>query len=346
MDFSDIKSYIKENHCEVSLMIDSHRLEISNSPLIKILHGQHLVAFWKERPNKSINYIVYFEEKIKDELNLANIKDNLPKITEALKTFNSIRVDENFNILDQEYILINEDKLIELSNQTKIVFFFGNEGIEMAVRGKIIDKVNFFYNEEHRLAFAKKFKITQLEDCLLEYERYIKEPGNNQGFFVSEKIIKDIKPVNPPRNILHNKPEKILRDNLLSFLNRNTQHTFSKETELNNQRELDLYAEVEGRKYLIEVKWLGQSINDSGTDLTQKITDYAAREGVTQTLEYIKELIENMSYNLHCGFLCVFDVREVKKSIDYRNFDFVTDDLKVYYSNHFKKLKEISLDKL
>lgn len=345
MNFDDIKDFVRNNHVEVSSIIDSHRLEISNSPLIKILHGQCLVPFWKERPNKDFLYVIFFDENIIDNLNLESIKNNLFSITEALKTNNSIKVDSDFRILEEDSITINEQLLIQLSNDAKVVFFFGAEGIDMAIRGRVIDKINIFYNEVDRMAFAKKYRINQLEDCLLEYERYIKEPGNNQAFFASDRIVNGITSSNPPRNILHNKPEKILRDNLLSFLNRNTQHTFSKETELNNQRELDLYAEVDGRKYLIEVKWLGQSINDDESDYAKKITDYAAREGVTQTLEYIKHLIEDMSYNLHCGYLCVFDVREVKSPINYRNFDFIREDLKVYYSNHFKKLREITLDK-
>ncbi len=106
-----------------------------------------------------------------------------------------------------------------------------------------------------------------------------------------------------------------------------------------------LYTEVEGKKYLIEVKWLGQAVNDDESDLTQKVTDYSAREGVTQTLEYIKHLFEEMSFNVHCGYLCVFDVREVKSPVNYQNFDFVTADLLPYFKKHFIKLEEIKLDR-
>ncbi|KQS46557.1 hypothetical protein ASG38_12240 [Flavobacterium sp. Leaf359] len=345
-DVKNIRAFVRDNHEELTAIMESQRMEISNSPLIKLLHGKYLVPFWKERPNKEYFYAIYFDEALIEDINLDAIANSLDLITESLKIYNWIKVNSNFEVIEQATINLNEEALINQSNTKKVVFFFGLEGIDTAIRGKIIDKINVFYNEVDRMEFAKRYHISQIDKCLKDYEAYIGEPGINQGFFASDALVNRLRPVNTPRNILLNKPEKILRDNLISFLNRHTQHTFSKENELNNQRELDLYTEVKGKKYLVEVKWLGQSINDMDTDLTQKVTDVAAREGVTQTLDYIKQLIEDMNFNLHCGYLCVFDVREVKNPINYRNFDFITNELQVYYKNHFIKLDEINLDRV
>lgn len=345
MDINEIKAYIENNHSDITAMLESQRMSISNSPLIKILHSRHLVPFWKQRSNKNYLFILYFDENLKEHLNLELIKSNLGLVTESLKRYNSIQLDENFTIVNEELVTLSEDLITQISDDTKVVFFFGAEGIEMAVRGKILDKINYFYNESDMIAFAKKYRIDDLQKCLKEYEVHIKDPGINGVFFASEGNVRRVVTGSLPRNILHNKPEKILRDNLIAFLNTNTQHTFSKENELNNQRELDLYAEVDGKKYLIEVKWLGQSINDDETGLSNKVTDYSAREGVTQTLEYIKHLLEDMNYNLHCGYLCVFDVREVKKEVNYRSFNFIREDLAKYYRDNFIKLDEIILDR-
>ncbi|WES98291.1 hypothetical protein P2W68_01455 [Chryseobacterium arthrosphaerae] len=345
MDINEIMAFIQDNHADLSNLIDSQRMSVSNSPFIKILHSRHLVPFWKQRTNNNYFFIVHFDENLKENLNFESINNNLSNITECLKRYNSISVDEHFNILNQEYIDLNENIITQISNDTKVVFFFGAEGIEMAVRGKIIDRINYFYNEVDMLSFAKKYRIDDLQKCLKDYEKHIKDPGINGVFFASEHNVRRVVTGTFPRNILHNKPEKILRDNLIAYLNTNTQHTFSKENELNNQRELDLYAEVDGKKYLIEVKWLGQSINDEEDGLSKKVTDHSARGGVTQTLEYIKHLIEDMNYNLHCGYLCVFDVREVKNQINYRNFNFIGEDLEKYYRDNFIKLEEISLDR-
>jgi hypothetical protein len=346
LDINELKKFIKENPEELQAILDSERLSILNAPELKILHGKYLTDFWKERPNKKLTYAFIFEETEIAKLLFDDIKNNLDlAITETLKTQRVIWVDNSFRVLLSAELEITHDFLIGESNKKNVVLFFGEEGIDVIVRGKMFPRINIFYDEADRIQFLKKHHISNLQACLKEYEIYIKEPGVNEAFFASRNLIVKIIPVNPPNNTLHNRPEKILRDNLISFLNRNTQHTFSKENELNNQRELDLYTEVEGKKYLIEVKWLGQSVNDNETALTQKVTDYSAKEGVIQTLEYIKHLFEEMNYNIHCGFLCVFDAREIKNPVNYREFSFVTDDLSPYFKKHFIKLDEIALSR-
>lgn len=345
MDFKDLKAFVQNNPIEVMTLIEEERAKIRNAFQIKFIHLNIFTPFWKERTNKNIVFSIYFEESCIENLDFDKIKTNLPTITEALKTHNCLCVDSNLSIVESVSETLSPEKLIEISNNKKVVFFFGPEGIELAIRGAIIDRVNYFYNESDILTFAKKFTISDLEKCMLEYQKYIHEPGVNEVFFANQGLVDSLKPPKPLNNTLKNKPEKLLRDNLISFLNRSTQHTFTKENELNSQRELDLYTEAAGKKYLIEVKWLGQSINDTNNGFNAKVTDYSARNGVTQTLEYIQELIEKMNFNLHCGYLCVFDAREVKKAVNYDGYKFITADLKPYYNDHFKKLNEISLDR-
>lgn len=346
IDFKEVKKYITENYEEVSAALESERLSIAHAPEIKILHSKFLNEFWNERPNKLLTYVIFFQEEIIPELDFYSIKAHLyNEVTEALKTHKIIEVDNGFNVKLKSAEAINKELVIALSGKRNVAFFFGEEGIEIAVRGKLIDNINFFYNESDRLQFLKKYHISNLQECLKDYEVFIKEPGINEAFFASNMLVARIKPENTPKNTLNNKPENILRNNLLTYLNRNTQHLFSKENELNNRRELDLYTEVEGKVYLIEVKWLGQAVNDDETGFTHNVTDYAARNGVTQTLEYIKQLFEEMNFNLHCGYLCVFDAREEKNPINYQDFDFVTTDLMPYYKKHFIKLDEICLNR-
>lgn len=229
-DFQGLKKYIVENHEEVSAILESERLTILNSPGIKILHSKFLIDFWEERPNKNLTYTLYFQESFISNFNFDFIKTNLNGvITETLKTHKIIEINNDFSVKEKSAREINKKLLIKLSDKKNVVFFFGEEGIDVAIRGKIIDNINFFYNEADRLLFLKKYHISNLQDCLNDYKVFIKEPGNNEAFFASRKLILRIKPTTPPNNTLHNKPEKILRDNLISYLNRNTQHTFSKE---------------------------------------------------------------------------------------------------------------------
>lgn len=346
IDFNELKIYIHTNHEELSALLDSQRLAIINAAEVKILHGKYLTEFWKERPNKNLTYVLAFNEALIKELNFDLIKNNLATIiTEKLKTHRNIQVDCDFKVISYMEEEITHDLLIKLSDKKNVVFFFGEEGIDVAVRGKIFERINVFYDEADRIKYSKKFHISELQECLKEYEKFINEPGINEAFFASQAVINKLQLVNSPKNTLINKPENTLRNNLRVFLNRNTQHDFSRENELNNKRELDLYTEVEGRKYLIEVKWLGQTVNDTETGVTQRITDSSARDGVKQTLEYIQELIEKMNYNVHCGFLCVFDARETKNPVNYDAYKFVPNELMPYFTKHFIKLDEVAVQR-
>lgn len=345
-EFQDLKEYIAKNYSEVTLILEEELLKIVNASELKLLHGKFLTDFWERKLEKRIIFAIYFDETIIQKFQFEELESNLNnKITEVLKTDNFIKVDEAFNIVDSKHQRFEIEDLINLSSRNIVVFVFGEEGIDLCVRGKHIYKINIFYDESNKAKYKKLYHISNIQACLKEYERYINEPGINQAFFASNTSVLRINP-NPPKNILRNKPEVVLRDNLYSFLNKNTQHFFTKETELNNKRELDLYTEDEGKKYLIEIKWLGQCINDMETKLCNPLTDYAARDGVKQTLEYIKQLFEVENYIVQCGYLCVFDARDNKKEINYKNFDFIDDDLKPYYKNHFIKLDEIKLERI
>jgi len=345
-DFKDLKQFIETNNAELLAILDSVRLSIINQSGVKILHSKYLSVLWEERPNKKLTFVLYFDESHIPNLNFDAIKINLAsQIVNRLKTHRIIQVDNEFSIVSSVADNINHDSLIAVSRNRNVVFFFGEEGIDGIVRGEIFPRINVFYDETDRLKYSKNFHISELQECLKEYEKFINTPGVNEAFFASKKLISRLHPTNPPMNTLINKPENTLRNNLLLYLNKFTQHDFSKENELNNKRELDLYAEVDCKKYLIEVKWLGQTINDAETGFTQNTTDVDARKGVTQTLQYIQHLIENMSYNVHCGYLCVFDARDMKKPVNYNDFTFVEPELKPYFDHHFTKLDEISLDR-
>lgn len=165
-------------------------------------------------------------------------------------------------------------------------------------------------------------------------------------YLIINKIIKiDIsKKIDVNKNdyyILKNSPERFMRDNLRSYLNEHMQARFQVEIELPvSKNKLDLYTEVDGRFYFIEIKWLGKSINSKGTDISCSYTDSRARNGIIQTLEYIRELKVNTDNNVKCGMLVVFDARKKKKKIDYKDYSFLSDKLNEYitYLRVFDKI--------
>lgn len=343
-DPNQFKEQFRENSEEIQAFLDAEKQSILQSHKLKILHSVHLVKFWESRPNRKLTFAIFFKTDDIDELDFEKINEALSKeIPDALKHSQIIELSTEFAILNSLKEEPDDAMLAKLSKKGNVVFYFGEEGIDVAIMGEVFDRINIFYDEKTRMKFKKKYHINDLSNCLKEYERNIREPGVNQIFFASKKLVEQFKPINPPKNTLHNKPESLLRDSLISFLNQNTQHHFSREVELNNKRELDLYTEVDTKKYLIEVKWLGQSINDDETGFNQAVSDGSARKGITQTLEYIKHLIEDMNYNLHVGYLCVFDARETVNPINYNGFNFIADELEPYYKNHFVKLNEVRL---
>ena len=68
------------------------------------------------------------------------------------------------------------------------------------------------------------------------------------------------------------------------------------------------------------------------------------RSGVTQTLEYIKNLMNSTEKGLRHGYLAIYDARDVKNDIDFEEYYFVREELKKYMQN-FSILKIIPLEK-
>ena len=133
------------------------------------------------------------------------------------------------------------------------------------------------------------------------------------------------------RNILKNRPEQFMRDQLCQYLTENMRYTFTTEPELGQtKKELDIYFDVSGELYFIEIKWLGVSVNNKGTGLSKAYTDSRARKGVIQTLEYIGELLNTSEKSLRHGYLLIYDARDKKKDVDFNEFSFVDSDLKSY----------------
>ena len=173
----------------------------------------------------------------------------------------------------------------------------------------------------------------------------ITQQVNYMCFFADKATISQIDPQKVNKNILRNKPEHYMRDHLCNYLTEHMRYTFTIEPELGqSKRELDIYFDVCGELYFIEIKWLGISINDDGSGFSTKYTDSRARDGVIQTLEYIEELTNTSEKSLRHGYLAVYDARDDQPPIDFKDYSFVNDSLKQYLT-YFSVLKVIHLNK-
>lgn len=338
-----LKEIININKDIVIETISSPNLEPEK---IKILKAKYLDKLFDSIDTKRKTFILVLS---KESLN--SIVYDLPFSDFKSKVLNEVCKGYNKLVLSNTLDIISANSTTYSSTPEAIsaykdlsydnfVFFFGDK-LETFVNGNM-DHLNTFYCDADLQRYKEKFTIEQLQEVLDLYANtYLVRQDEYSRFFENKGIL-DKLPDNNNYYILRNKPEKFMRDHLRYFLNENMQARFQIEVELpKSKRELDLSTEVNGKFYFIEIKWLGKSINDISTDISKTVYgDNRARQGVKQTLEYIEELTKSTTNNVQCGHLVIFDARLIKTSIDYKNYNFLDDNLKSYldYLNIYDKL--------
>lgn len=340
---------MKLSYEEVSKIIEASKDETENNRNYQMLFKGIFQKFWDERLNKKNYFCIYLKADLIDKMQFENLNNNLPVINQQIATANFIQIDNFGNIIKKEYKsfrtneMKNELCYLSLKN---LVFFFGEQGITRYINGRSIKDSNIFYSREDRMKYYEKKDISQLDEVIKDYaDKVVSQQVHYTYFFADNPSLKQINPTYVSRNILKNKPEHYMRDHLREYLKSSMRYTFTIEPELGqSKRELDIYFDVKGELYFIEIKWLGVSINDAGTGLSKPYTDYRAREGVTQSLEYIQELLNTTETSLRCGCLAIYDARDKKEKIDFQDYQFVSNELKPYMQ-YFKLLEVIPLHK-
>jgi len=334
---------------EVSQIIESSKDKTENNRNYKMLFQGVFQKFWYERINKNVYFCIYLKADLINDMQFEDLNANMNIISQTIGTSNFIQIDNSGNIINHDYKDYRTDEmkkeLCRLSLEC-LVFFFGEQGITRYINGRSIEDNNIFYSREDRMKYYEKKDISKLDEVIREYaDKVVSQQVHYMYFFADNSSLRQINPTFVSRNILKNKPEHFMRDHLTEYLKKSMRYTFSNEPELGqSKRELDIYFDVKGELYFIEIKWLGISINDMGTGLSKPYTDYRAREGVTQSLKYIKELINTTETSLRCGCLAIFDARDEKEKIDFQGYKFVNNELK-QYMQYFKLLDIIPLQK-
>lgn len=334
-------------------VLERYKDEISNHRKYRILFSKTFTDYWKSRINKEIFFTIYFKTNILDDINIKEVNQKIKKIDIILLNNNFVEIDKEGNILHSYYkVFYNQHEIkeeLKKLSRVNCVFFFGKNGIDKFVRGESLNDINIFYTQADLKKYSEKHHISELPQVIQEYaSKCIPQQCQYISFFAENALLKRIDPNLIERNILRNKPEKYMRDHLLDYLNEHMQHTFVKETELvHSKRELDIYTEdVDSSLIFIEIKWLGVSVNDTGTDLGKEYKNSRAREGVKQVLEYICELVSTPGANLRCGYLAVFDARDEDIAIDYGDYKtYICKELQPYLQM-FGVLPTIPLKKM
>lgn len=137
------------------------------------------------------------------------------------------------------------------------------------------------------------------------------------------------------RLVLRNRPESTMRDSLETFLVGTLrglgQIEVRPEQAVDHSHPVDLKVtwSFSNRIAYIEIKWLGDSVNNSGTGLT-RFRDQRARDGAKQLVEYLN--LDKLRSPLHVvmGYLVVLDARRLGLEANKRN---ISKEQALYYRN-------------
>lgn len=342
MDFSFSNELVNE-------ILAAKQNENKNQAVLEILYRRIFYDFWNTQLNKRNLFTIAISNDLIDNIQLSVFPDKLKLLNTVIRENNYIQINENCDVIESKRIDGNTHEIktkLESESLNNYVFFFGEEDITLFQNGKAVQDNNFFYSQEDRIRFSKKRDISQLETVLEDYSaQYITQQVNYMCILADNPTLRQIDPNLVPRNILKNKPEHYMRDQLCQYLTDHMQYNFYVEVELSQSKKRnDIFFDVRGELYFIEIKWIGVSINDEGTGLSTYFGENRVRDGVEQTLEYIKELLNTSEKSLRTGYLLVYDARDDKSEINLQNYEFVKQNLKPFLPA-FKYLKPVPINK-
>lgn len=340
---------INLSYDDVSGIVKESKLDVDCNQQYRLLYRKYLKDLWDSQINHQVFFSIAISPEAVSNLNFENLVDKLKIVVKRLANYNFIKINNLGDILETSFLEGDtkkiKNKICELS-EIDYIFFFGEEGITRFIHGYPYNDRNIFYSRNDRMKYKEKKDISKINEVIDNYSRqFLTQQINYMALFADNSTLKQIDVDYTKRNILRNKPEHYMRDQLCQYLTDNMRYTFTIEPELGQtKRELDIYFDVSGELYFIEIKWLGVSINDSGTGLSRKHGLARAKKGVVQALEYIDELLNSSEKSLRQGYLLIYDARDKKTELDFESYSFVEKKLEKYL-NYFSILKVISLEK-
>lgn len=241
-----------------------------------------------------------------------------------------ILVDEGLNIINASTNKLpsnNEEAralLVQLSADGYLYFeIFPSSIINRFIQGEVFDESPFFSAEEYT-RYVEKKPINQIAEVLEDYRKILIDPNHYSNFFLSKASLKSLfyamqsegdvdTFVQSNTQLLRNRPENLFREDLREYLRLNIDAMLiNKELTLDDGRRIDISAidKIDRGIYLIEVKWLGQSIHHEGKHLSAAFDQsHIVPSAFNQTADYIR-LLSEKGEDVKRGFLVVFDARK------------------------------------
>jgi len=328
--FANIKSLIKNNAFKGSKVI-----------LIKNELLTFINSLESEAINKLFSSILFATSDIL-EVNekfhiIDNVKEELPQKTHEARKF-----------------------FLQLSNSGYLVFHLLETYVNTFINGDEFPESLFLSLAEKKRHILKK-DISQLGEAFEQYREKLKDQPVYCKFFIPKSHLasyhKDSSSTEGLKkfiinnaHILNNKCEDKFREDLRIFLKENLFiSVIVKEYILESKKRLDIFLvdDYGENFYLIEVKWVGESINPSG----KKVATSFKKKDINpnaffQTLNYLDEL-DRKGENIVRAYLVVFDARKEELGDTGKDFDdsFLTDTQTKHYRK-FEKIKDLRVKNL
>ena len=227
---------------------------------------------------------------------------------------------------------IKEENVCHSSRKTLVVNFLDEEGYVELIVGKvnIVSLSNYFlvYQWTQRDQLSDKFVLKG------NYVPYCQDPCTNGLSYFARKTYKSLedalifyrdnmaldakgKALNDAlrhnRLFFKNAPESLLQEALCEYLmsTLRDQATVKREETVDESHPVDLRITFKSTNHmaLIEIKWLGRSINEEETGFTASYNVKRANEGAKQLVDYIDSNTESFPSNATAGYLVVYDLR-------------------------------------
>lgn len=207
-------------------------------------------------------------------------------------------VDENtLNVVQDDHF----DAMV-LSEKTFVYRWTANE--KQTDQFYIKGELNAFSDEEtpSEGSFFAVRTYNDLDEALINYRDNVALPC--KGKYLSESM-------NEARLFFYPAPEEKLQKALEEYLSYRLRHcTVKREHNVDESHPVDIIVTWQGTSHiaLIEIKWIGKSLNDKG-EISGDYSDGRANKGAAQLVNYIDNNGDSYPHHVTVGYLAVFDLR-------------------------------------
>lgn len=235
--------------------------------------------------------------------------------------FGTIMKEENVCHYSKETLIVNfldDDGYVEVLGKVDVVSLSNNLLVyqwtqkdqisdKFVLKGEIVE-----YSQEpctNGLSYFARKTYKNLETALIYYR-------DNMAIEAKGKALNDALRHN--RLFFKNAPEALLQEALCEYLmsTLRDQATVKREETVDESHPVDLRITFKSTNHmaLIEIKWLGRSINESESGFTANYNVKRANEGAEQLINYIDSNTESFPANATAGYLVVYDLRRNKNT--------------------------------